>query len=295
MFSMTACVHNSGGQYISKEIPEASCLDDWEAAWDFATVGFVMSGTVDRGVADAYKAFFKKMANNYPDAWWLAYQADWQLRHEWANEEKRRQKAFHEDNPALSRYDPLRPWNAVLKAAVRGVESMAYWEENFKERARKFERDRSGAGNQWVNRQALNFVPGFEGQSLGAQAALPPPPQPLPGQGKRALKRAAAVARGGGPQHRQPPPVRPRTEEAVRPTWADTKRQDGRYLYDYGGVELCYSWNRTQDGCGESCTANPKRAHGCEWCRGQHRAIRCPKHPGWSPEPKGKGKGKGGK
>ena len=298
-FSMTACIKNAEGVYVSKEIPGAQNFEEWEAAWDFATVGFVMGGFIDRGVADAYKAFFKKLAMNYPSVWWMAYQADWQLRHEWALDERRRQKAFHQENPALSCYDVLRPWNSVLKAAVRGVESMALWEDSFKEKARKYERNRGATGHQWVARQAANFVAGQEGQ--GMQGVQPPPQVPA-GFGKRALKRAAAAARGGTPAQQPPqqPPQRQRTEEAQRPTWADTKRHDGRFLYDYNGIELCFAWGRGHDGCTEVCTATPTpRAHGCEWCRGAHRSIRCPKHPNWVPETgkggKAKGKGKGGK
>ena len=293
LFSMTAYVQNADGTYIARELPGAQCYEDWEAAWDFATVGFVMGNHVDRGTADAYKTFFKKMALYYPACWWLAYQAEWQLRHEWASQEKRRQQAFHVTNPGLSLYDPLRPWNSILKAAIRGVDSISYWDENFKEKARKFERDRATVGNQWIARQASNFL---AGQEDGSQAGVPPPPQTPAGWGKRALKRArasAAATTGGAQQAQQPQQVRQRTEEAQRPEWADKKRPDGRWLYDYNGVELCYGFGRTANGCGVTCTADPKRSHACEWCRGQHRSIRCPSKPNWTPPPKGKGKGKG--
>ena len=54
---MTAYIQNAEGANISKELLGAQCLEDREAAWDFAAVGFEMGGFIDRGVADAYKAF----------------------------------------------------------------------------------------------------------------------------------------------------------------------------------------------------------------------------------------------
>ena len=75
-------------------------------------------------------------------------------------------------------------------------------------------------------------------------------------------------------------------------------RPDGRYLTAEGGGELCYLWNRSSSGCGETCRQG--RQHQCEWCRGPHRAVddSCPskKRPqGWRPDPvtpKGQGRGK---
>ena len=286
-FAMTASMKNADGVFITKEIPGCQNYEEWEAAWDFATVSFVMGGHIDKGVADAYKAFLKKLAINYAAVWWMVCQADWHMRFEWAVEERRRQQSFHDENPLLSKFDPIRPWNSVLRAAIRGIDSMAFWDDHVKEKARKYEKDRSTGGNQWVARQETSYQGG---------APTPPPP---PGGGKRALKKARAMARGGAQQQAQhqyqsePAPLRQRTEEAVRPAHADHKRTDGRFLYDHNGIELCYTWGRCENGCAGICTAEPKRSHGCEWCRGQHRTIHCPSHPNWVPPPKGKGKGKG--
>jgi hypothetical protein len=60
------------------------------------------------------------------------------------------------------------------------------------------------------------------------------------------------------------------------------------------GCEICYKWARTDTGCAPSCP--DKRAHVCEWCRGNHRSIACPQKPGWvPPAPPAKGAGKNGK
>ena len=139
---MTAHIPAADGSYIPKELPGVQNIEDWCSAWDFASVGYVMADVLDQGIADSYKIFFKMQAENYPSTWWLAYKADWELRHVWAIAEKRRQEAFHEANPTLSRYDKLRPWNTVLLAGFEGMESMQFWEESFKEKARKEKRER---------------------------------------------------------------------------------------------------------------------------------------------------------
>ena len=183
-------------------------------------------------------------------------------------------------------------------AGIKGVEAIDYWENHFKEKAGKWEREGGRGSSSWVERQAGGGVLALIPQappSAGAFPPFPPPPAAPPGFGKRALKRQAAAARktGGQPQ----PPVKAlRHEEAQRPGWADTRKQDGRFCYDIGGTELCYAWGRNESGCATVCTREPKRAHGCEWCRGPHRSIHCPSHPGWRPDPgEGKGKGKGKK
>ena len=68
------------------------------------------------------------------------------------------------------------------------------------------------------------------------------------------------------------------------------KTADGRFRTTKQGMQLCYEFNRNDEGCRRECTQ--ERAHVCEWCLSAHRAIQCPKHPGWVPPVKGRGKGK---
>ena len=76
----------------------------------------------------------------------------------------------------------------------------------------------------------------------------------------------------------------------------DPQRKDGRYFKSKAGINICYAWTRSADGCNdEKCEKG--FAHVCEWCRQPHKSINCPQNPGWTAtEPKGKkdkGKGKG--
>ena len=64
------------------------------------------------------------------------------------------------------------------------------------------------------------------------------------------------------------------------------QRKDKRFVKNAAGVELCFRWNRSVDGCSANCDAG--RARQCEWCLGPHRATdpSCRKRPaGWSPKP----------
>ena len=298
-FTLMAHVQGVDGTYMPKELPGPRSLEDWCAAWDFATVAYVMCGAISEGVASAYKKFFVQLAKNYPKCWWLAAQVEWQLRHEWALAERRRQEAFYAANPTLSKFIPAKPWGSVLLAGIKGVEAIDYWENHFKEKARKWEREGGGGSSSaWVERQAAGGVLALTNHPqplMGSFPPVPPPPAAPPGMGKRALKRAAAEARRTAGQPK-PPTKALRHEEAQRPNWADARKPDGRFCYDIGGTELCYAWGRNEGGCATVCTREPKRAHGCEWCRGPHRTIHCPSHPGWRPDPgDGKGKGKGKK
>ena len=261
-FMLTAHVRNTEGEWVAKEEPGAQNIEDWTTGWEFASVGFVMARIIEKGVADAKKAHFTRLANLYPQAWWIAYRAEWQLRHEWAVAEHRRQKAFYHEQPELSKDDPDMPWNTVLLAAIRGVESMQYWETDYKDQARL-----------WMETRR---TPTY---STPAQIINPP------GTGKRSLKRRAAELRDAT----GPPVVRARTTENVQ----DERRADGRHYLDASGTELCFAWNRSVTGCAGICTSTPPRAHACEWCRAPHRAVACPTHPNWSPPPQEKRKGKG--
>ncbi|CAK0902843.1 unnamed protein product, partial [Prorocentrum cordatum] len=123
------------GVYHPFEMSGALDLDDWKQAWDFATTGFVMTEALERGVADAYKAHFFKLCENYKEAWWVCAQADWEFRMEWCVEERRRQEEFSRQHTSVSTFDPSMPWNS--------------------EQARKWINSAESVKNpSWVSRQA---------------------------------------------------------------------------------------------------------------------------------------------
>lgn len=278
--ALAAHFQNANGQWVTKDIPGAESLSAWEAEWQFATTGFIMGDYVERGVADAYKDKFIEFAKSYPEAWWVCCKAEWEFRFEYALVELRRQRSFHAQFPGMSQYNPEKPWNSVLLAGITGLPALEYWNAADKDAQKEVNRVRGGSQPPpLAGRQPDPFG--------GAQHTQAPY-----GLGKKAAKRAAAQAaaaqfvgkkpKGGGKQAKQPPS-----------TDTPFRRIDGRYTTTVDGVDLCYTWNRNAGGCGQTCQGTPPRAHACEWCRGEHRAINCPSHPGWVPPPKGKSKGKG--
>ena len=173
-FMLTMHHLNAAGAYQAKEVPGAQTLDDWLQGWAFATTGFVMGDIVERGVADAYAENFKKMANNYPNAWWVCCMAEWEFRYEFAVEEVARQRQFFEQNPTLSRYDPKMPWNSVLLAGVKGMDAMQFWEDTLKEKARNWmTTQRANTHPSWCSRQASLYSPPADGDSHFRGAAAP--------------------------------------------------------------------------------------------------------------------------
>lgn len=229
---LSAHTTNSLGEMVTKEIPSVGSLEKWVEIWDFATTGVVCCAAIDEAVMDAYKECFVSKAERFPDAWAICAEADLDCRLEWMGTERQRQTRFHTDQPTLSSFDPMRPWNTVLWAASHGAEGFEFWQTNLVEKARDFMEKKQADMIQEVT--GTRFVRDDEDQDPSDKA-----------------------------EHR---------------------RSDGRYMYDVEGVELCYSWGRNEDGCCDNgCLNNPKRSHLCEWCRIDHKSIRCPMRPGWNP------------
>ena len=166
---------------------------------------------------------------------------------------------------------------------------MQFWTDHLKERARRWaESGQADIAPSWVRRQEDLYNTGAPSKQM--QPPQPLPPQPLagiqiqraPGTGRRALKRKSVSGHEGPAEYRENPA-----------NWVDQKRMDGGYRFSVEGLEICYAWNRSQEGCGAACSNVPPRAHVCELCRDPHKAIRCTVHPNWSP-PVAKGKGKKG-
>ena len=293
------------GTYTPVEMQGAVDVRDWEQGWKFATTGFIMTGEVDRGVADGYAQHFLAMTQTCSQAWWVCHQAEWEYRTEWCIEERRRQEAFFERSPDMSSYDPARPWNSVLLAGFSSLAGHKFWEDRLKEPARLWVNSPECSRNpSWVDRQ----------MSLAGPAGPPPPGRWhvneerdsfVPAGPSRKRKRG----RGGGAGAAQRPPARAVTlvpaerstgsgggqssKDASWAEWANEKTSDGRFKRMEDGSSLCFDWGRNQDGCATPCKHVPKFTHACELCCGSHRTINCPSHPGWQPPAKGKGKGKG--
>ena len=279
---LTAHHKNSLGAWVTKEIPAAASLEEWKIVWEFSQAGVFCCEAIDESTMDMYKESFATRAERFPSEWAVCAEADISCRFEWMEAELQRQVRFHSQHPELSSFDPKRPWNSVVLAAAKGSESYEFWQTHLVEKAR----DLISA------KQAQLLQQGAAAQGRGSLNFGVPSP---PGQGKRSQKRSRTEAwqplptppmpPGGATDGFSPPP-------AARSR--DQRRPDGRWMTDLNDVELCYAWGRNSSGCDDhGCISRPPRAHGCEWCRGNHRSINCPTHPGWNPNA-GKGQGKKG-
>ena len=244
------------GKWQKVELPGPRDLNTWLQCWDIFRTAGTMWQIAHPATFDKYRDEFVDRVNRYPDCWHLHAQADMLNRSELWITERRRQEEFHAQAPTISLFNTFMPWNSVIRAcAVDPV----FWEKYVKEPALKL----------------MVSSPGGSGRSGGGgHVDIPPPPgnfgNRLPG-GEPSFKKRKGdpKGKGKGGKHGK------KTAEASQ------TRGDGRFTTTRKGVQICFDWNRKKDGCsGGACPA--QRAHACEWCLGQHKAIACPTHPGWT-------------
>ena len=156
--------------------------------------------------------------------------------------ERARQLAAHRAKPEGSPYDPDRPWESVIRAVAL---DRGFWDRQLEKPALR--RELQGAPP----------VPAFQAE----------------GEWENPSKR-------GGPPPANGPPRKKRKGDGKGKK--EQRRKDGRYYRGRNGMELWFTWGRSESGCGEPCSNN--RMHACEWCRQPHRSIRCPQHFNWKPE-----------
>ena len=258
----TAYMMMPGGAMRSLEMPGAESLSTWRECWAVFRTAAIMLSIALAGVLDRYEAMFADRCERYPNAWHICAQADIRCRSEMWVTERWAQEEFHSTHPNLSAFNPPMPWNSVIKSSATDTE---FWDRELKEPAQNFSFSR------------------FDRSGGGPRPPVTPPPPPVHQQGvgqqePPSKKRKKNTYSSGAPKGQSNPS-------------ADAKRPDGRYYRDRHGTELCYTYNRSENGCSNGACAS-QRSHACEWCRQPHRAIACPKHQGWNPPPsKGKGKG----
>ena len=65
-YTLSAHVQSADGSWMTKEVPGAQSWEDWDVAWDFASVCWVMAGIIEKGVADTYHDYVKKPGPDIP-------------------------------------------------------------------------------------------------------------------------------------------------------------------------------------------------------------------------------------
>jgi hypothetical protein len=178
--------------------------------------------------------------------------------------EKRKQERAFGVAPQLSSYNAKMPWESVIREAA---EMEQFWRQQFEKPANREEQ------------RAMSGAPAFRRGAPEDRQREEADYRPL----KREREYKPDKGKGKGKQGK---------DKGGKAVFDDkNRRKDGRYMVSVNGTQICFGYSRSKDGCKAQCPAS--RAHICEWCRGNHRSVECPQHPGWvPPEPEKQGEAK---
>ena len=141
---------DTSGKWHSQELAGPANLDAWRSSWAVFTTAAIMLDVATPAVLNRYANRFVERCQRYPSAWYLAVGADDRCRSEFWVAERRRQERFYREHPALSAFNPERPWESIIKESASNME---WWMREFQEPAMNYMRDRAGAAPSWVTQQ----------------------------------------------------------------------------------------------------------------------------------------------
>ncbi len=250
---------DSAGRWHTVEQPGPSCLEAWRDCWGVYTTAALMLQLATQSTLQRYAARFEERCGRYPRSWHICVVADDRCRSEFMPSERRRQERFHIDHPSISGFDPAKPWNSVLREATGNTD---FWLRELQEPAWLYAERRGSVAPSYTHQQ-----PEAQGNQQRQQQ------QHQPQQQHSSAKRD-------------------------RP-WEDlSRKKSGRFTHGRTGLEICYSYNRSENGCSDGRWCNNGRDHSCEFCLSGHRGCQqiCRASRGHNQDGGGKtGRGKGGK
>ncbi len=141
---------DAGGNWHTVEQPGPNCLEAWRSCWSVYSTAAIMLQMATPATLERYGKRFEERCNRYPRSWHICVIADDRCRSEFMPAEKRRQERFHADHPSMSGYDPLKPWNSVLKEATENTD---YWLRELQEPAWLYTERRGAAAPAWTHQQ----------------------------------------------------------------------------------------------------------------------------------------------
>ena len=247
----TSHVMSPDGTWRTVELPGADSLDTWRDCWAVFKTAAIMDQVALIATLDRYESKFVERCRRYPDAWHLCAQADIRCRSEFFIDERRKQERFHTAHATLSAYDPLMPWNSVIKAAADDTE---FWDRELKEPALLYTVGRGRSHPSHVEQQpeqaGSKRTRNGKRKNNGQTHTPPAQVQPTGSKGR------GGKGKGSGKDNN----VHPR------------RVPSGKYSTDRQGKQICFAWSRDSNGCTNG--ACPKgRSHVCEWCLQPHRTI----------------------
>ena len=281
------------GSYQAKEINGPSSFAAWLKCW--RVFAFAMSALKQacRTRLQRYADRIAKLSEEFPNHWWIIGMADIHMRSEHI-ERVRRECVRKHQKGELTDFDAARPWDVAFREAAADE---GYWQREvdkkvllytsaitsasrltdpgygpIEELSASLRSSASGGGPSGrVSKRKRGAQSGSDSEDSAAE----------PGRKKSGKKQKAKQRKPSAPAATRPSPAGEFGRGAKR---ADYQRPDGRYVRAPDGTEICYAYAHRAEGCKDRCPQ--RRAHICEWCRGDHRSTdeRCTKKPsGWTP------------
>ena len=141
---------DTSGKWHSQELAGPANLDSWRSSWAVFASAAIMLDIATPAVLSRYESRFVERCHRYPMAWYLAVGADDRCRSEFWVSERRRQERFYREHPALSSFNPEKPWESIIKESASNME---WWMRELQEPAMNYMRDRSSSAPSWVAQQ----------------------------------------------------------------------------------------------------------------------------------------------
>ena len=264
----SAHTKNHMGVWVMKEVPAAASLDEWLASWTFHTGMAIFTDFAAETTMDLYRDNFVELTKSLSaDEFAIASKAERSCRVKRMPKVLQELKRFSADHPGFSTFSAERPWEAVIQHCCKGVEASLWWQENLRNKVHDYQiaKNKGELASLMANGGAGNYDI----------------PEANPAWKRRRGTRGKGI------------PIQLGTKETLEEPadssrWQDKKRPVGRYMFTANGVPLCFDFGRWSVPyyCNGPCANS--RAHGCEWCRGNHKAIRCEAYKSkhgrfWSP------------
>ena len=116
---------DAAGNWRIVECPGPATFEVWEECWEVFKAAAIADGIASPATLDIYSAEFRSRCKEYAKCWHLCVEADVIARSEQLVLERRKQESFHAVSPQASNYNPLQPWNSVIRAVALDT---AFWD-----------------------------------------------------------------------------------------------------------------------------------------------------------------------